>query len=186
MDDQNKSRFVANINWFNQFFDGIKQLFEMVIEMMPTEFFPEDFTLSSRNFYFPRQNYAPSIPPYYVLMLRGKQFALQVLAVFDPDLFARQDLFTVEPSVIVVLHSKADRSGYIDDYAMRVITNRGIKIAQRANGKFWGSINAKLPADFFSFQVPFDQFSQNQNPHDAVREYIVEPIIEKLEEKTAS
>jgi hypothetical protein len=183
MNDQDKSRFVTNINWFNQFFGGIKQLFESVVEIMPNGFLAEDFALTSGSFHFPSQKFAPSIPPYYVLMLKGKQFALQVLAIFDAELFAKQGRFAIEPSIIVVLHSQADRYNYVEDYALRLIKNRGIEIAQQIDGKFWGKIKARLPADFFAFQVSFDKFSVDQNSRDAVREYIVDPIIEYLEKK---
>lgn len=184
MNDQDQSRFAVNVKWFNQFFGSIRQLYGIVVEMLlPTEFFPQGFTLTSRNFYFPRQNWAPTIPPYYVLMAGGKKFALQILAVFDPGQFGKPGLFAVEPSFIVVLHSQVDRAGYITDYALRVIGNRGIEIAQQADGKVWGSMNSKPPADFFSFQVPFDKFSADQNSRDAVRECIVDPIIEYLEKK---
>jgi hypothetical protein len=108
---------------------------------------------------------------------------LPVLAIFNPEQFGKSSLFTAEPSIVVVLHSRADRYGYIAEYALRVIENRGIEIAQQADGKVWGKISAKLPADFFSFQVSFDKFSANENSRDAVREHIVEPIIEYLEEK---
>lgn len=181
MNDQDQSRFVANVRWFNQFSGGIRQLYEIVVEMLlPTEFLPEDFTLKAGNFYFPRQNWAPTIPPYYVLMIGGKQFALQILSVFDPDQFGKPGLFAVEPSIIIVLHSQPDRFGYITDYALKVIGNRGIEIAQQADGKVSGKINNKLPVDFFSFQVSFDKFSADQNSHEAVRQYIVDPIIEYL------
>lgn len=184
MNDEVQSRFVANVKWFGQFFGGIRQLYGIVVESLPAEFFPEGFKLKSTNFYFPRQNWAPSIPPYYVLMVGGRQFALQILAVLDPDEFGQPGLFIAEPSLVVVLHSQANRYGYISDYALRVIGNRGIEIAQQAdNNKYRGKINAKPPADFFSFQVPFDKFSTNQNSRNAVREYIADPIIEYLEEK---
>lgn len=183
MNDQDQSRFVANAKWFNQFFDGIRQLYEIVVETLPTEFFPEDFKLASGNFYFPRQNYSPSIPPYYVLMVGGKELALQVLAVFDPNVFAKQGLFAVEPSLVVVMHSRSDRYGHITDYALRVIGARGIEISQQADGKVRGKINAKRPAEFLSFQVSFDKFSADQNPHNAVREHIVGPVTEYLGER---
>jgi hypothetical protein len=183
MNEEDRSRFVANVGWFNRFFGGIRQLYEIVVETLPAEFFPEGFALNSSNFYFPRQNFAPTIPPYYVLMVGGNRLVLQFLAVFDQDQFGNPGLFAAEPSVVVVLHSRADRYGYVSDYALRVVGNRGLEIDQQADGKIWGKINAKLPADFFSFQVSFDKFSANKNSRDAVSEHIVDPIIEYIEEK---
>lgn len=181
MDEQEQSRFVANVKWFNQFFGGIRQLYGIVVETLPPGFLPEGFALSSSNFYFPRQNWAPTIPPYYALMVGGKQFALQILAVFDPDLFGKPGLFAMEPSFVTVLHSQPDEASSIDDYALRVIGNRGIESVQQPDGKFRGKIKVELPADFFSFQVSFGRFSADRDPHDAVREYIVKPISECLE-----
>lgn len=177
-------QLVANVEWFNQFFYTIRQLYGIVVEMLlPTGFFPEGFTLKSTNFYFPRQNWAPTLPPYYVLMCGGEEFALQILAVFDPDLFSAQDHFDKEPSFVVVLHSQPSRYAYMDDYALRVIGNKGIENPQQADGEFEGSLNSKPPADFFSFQVPFDKFSTDENSREAVREYIVDPISEHLERR---
>lgn len=185
MDDETQSRFLANVKWFDQFFSGIRQLYGIVVETLPTEFFPENFALKSTNFYFPRQNWAPTMPPYYVLMVEGRQFALQVLAVFDPDVFGTPGLFVAEPSLVVVLHSQENRAGYINDYALRVIGNRGIEISPKADdsNQYRGKINVRPPANFFSFQVPFDKFSADQNSHDAVRKYIADPIIEYLEDR---
>ncbi len=181
MNEQDQSLFVANTKWFNQFFGGIQQLYEIVVETLPTGFFPENFTLKSTNFYFPTQRWAPTIPPYYALMAGGKQFALQILAVFDPDLFGKSDLFAAEPSFVVVLHSQPARYGFIREHARRVIGNQGIEIDQRTDGKVLGKIYANPTADFFSFQVPLEAFSADRNPHDAVREHIVDPIIGNLE-----
>lgn len=180
MNNQDQSRLIANIKWLNDFFNGIMQLYEIVIKALPQDFLAENNTLTSRNFYFPSQKYAPTIPPYYVLMLGGQQVALQVLTILDPELFGNPDLFTKQPSIVVVLHSQTSRYGYIDDYALRLLKNRGIAVTQKADGKFWGTINAKLPADFFAFQVSFDKFSTNQNPNDAVREHITDPINDYL------
>jgi len=180
MNDQDQSRLIATVKWFNDFFNGIRQLYEIVVETLPQDFFAENSTLTSGNFYFPSQKYAPTIPPYYVLMLGGQQVALQILTILDPELFGNPDLFTKEPSIVVVLHSQTSKYGHITDYALRLLGNRVIEVTQKAEDKFWGRINAKLPADFFAFQVCFDKFSADQNPNDAVHEHIVEPINDYL------
>lgn len=183
MNEQDQARFVENVAWFNEFFGGLRQLYGIVVETLPTGFFPEGFTLKATNFYFPRRNSSPSIPPYYVLMAGGKRYALQILTVLDPTQFANSGRFAAVPSVVVILHSQADRYGYITDYALRVIGNRGIEIVGQADEKLWGKIKAKRPADFFSFQVSLDRFSADQNSHDAVRAHIVDPIIEYIEKE---
>lgn len=181
MNNEDQSRFVANVEWFNRSFADIRQLYGLVVEMMPTDFFPAGFALAAGNFYFPKQHFAPTIPPYYVLMVGGEHLALQIVTVLDPSLFVRSDPFVAEPSIVVVLHSESGRYGFIEDYALRVIGNKGIGIERQDGGRLWGRINAKLPAKFFSFQVPLDRFSAERDPRDAVREHIVDPITEELE-----
>jgi hypothetical protein len=179
------SRLAANVKWFNQFFADIRQLYYIVFdEIRLTGFLPETLRKpAAGNFYFTKQNQTPSIPPYYVLGLEGKRFALQVLTVFEPDVFAKTGHFAAEPSVVVVLHSQANRYLHIDNYALRVIENRGIEVAQQNDGKLLGTININPPVDYFSFQVPLEKFSADRNPREAVREYIVDPITEYLGKK---
>ncbi len=181
MNEQDRARFTANLGWFNQFFGEIRQLYGIVVDALPNGFLPEGFALTSRNFYFTKQNSAPSIPPYYALMVGGERFALQVLAIFDAELFGRPGLFVAEPSLVVVLHSQAGRYAYMNDYALTVVRNREIEITEQADGRFRGEIGGKYPASFFSFQVPFDRFSASKNPREAVREHIVDPIAGMLE-----
>lgn len=183
MNKEEQSRLTANVQWFNQFFAQIRQLYKSIVEGLPNEFFPEGFRLAARNFYFIKQNQTPSIPPYYVLGVEGKQFALQVMTVLEPDLFDRSGHFAVEPSIVVVLHSQAGKYLWIDDYVLRVIRNEGIQITHQADGKLWGKMNSNPPADFFSFQVSFDKFSADKDSRDAVREHIVDPIRKYLEKK---
>ena len=187
MNKEEQSRLTANVHWFNQFFAQTRQLYKSIVEGLPNEFFPDGFSLSARNnFFFPKQNQIPSIPPYYVLGVEGNQFALQVMTVLEPTLFDRSGHFAVEPSIVVVLHSQAGRYLWIDDHVLRVIRNEGIRITHQADGKLWGKMNSNPPADFFSFQVSFDKFSADKDSRDAVREHIVGPITEYLESRKTS
>ena len=181
MNKKDELRFLKNINWFHQFFDGLKQLFQMTVETIPTEYFPDDFLLSNRNFYYPRQNSVPTMPDYYVLMVNMKHYALQILAVFNPDLFPRQSIFAAEPSIVVVMHSRVNRFAYVNDYALSVIKNHGVTINSAENGKLAGMINNKISANFFAFQVPLDKFSIEQDTQHVIQEYIVDPIIEYID-----
>lgn len=180
MNKEEQSRLTANVQWFNQFFAQIRQLYKNIVEGLPNE---EGFRLAAKNFYFTKQNQTPSIPPYYALGVEGKQFALQVLTVLEPTLFDRSGHFAVEPSIVVVLHSQAGRYLYFNDHVKRVIRNEGIQITRQADGKLWGKMNSNPPADFFSFQVSFDKFSADKDSRDAVREHIVDPIKEYLGQK---
>jgi len=181
MNDEDKARFEANVKWFNQFFDDVKRLFESIVESLPVDFLPNDFALSSSHFYYPRRNYGPSIPPYYVLMLGGKHHALQVMAVFDQTLISDQGPFVCEPSIVVVLHSLPRKYGWIRDYAENVIRNRRIEITENVDGKIEGQLHVKAPAQFFAFQVAFERFSADEDAQDAIREHILEPLVDYLE-----
>lgn len=180
MKEQDRARFRANIQWFNQFFDGTRSIYEMIVNQLPTEFFPTASALSSDNYYFPRQKVAPSIPPYYALLLEGLKHALQILTITDARLIARNGYFIHEPSIIIVLHSQTNKNSWVDEFALNVIGNNKLELIRKVDGIVWGHIKSKYPADFFAFQVALDKFSDTENPQEAVRQYIVNPIIENL------
>jgi hypothetical protein len=181
MRERDKARFHDNITWFNQFFDGIREIFENIVDQLPVEFFQEDFALTSSNFYFPRHKAAPSMPPYYALMLEGRMVALQVVAVIDANLFTPGGPFIVEPSLITVIHDQTDKYGWINDFALNVIRNQNVELTSKEHGSVWGKFTTKFPADFFAFQVQYDKFSDNKNPKEAVRQYIIDPIFNNLD-----
>lgn len=180
MKEQDRARFKANILWFNQFFDGVRTIYEMVENQLPVEFFPAIATLTSDNFYFSRQKVVPSIPPYYALYRQGFKHALQILTIIDENLISNNDFFTREPSIIVVLHSRADKCSRLDEFALTVVRNQNVELIRKDNGVIWGHIKSKYPADFFAFQVSLDKFSDIEKPQEAVRQYMVNPIIENL------
>ena len=147
---------------------------------MPREFFSPDFELKSGNYYYPKQNYSPSIPSHYVLMVPGHSWALQLLLIVDEELITKGSVFSPEPSLFVVLHSQVDRYGYVDDYGLRIIGNRpGIKeLTKEGRSIVKGKIEIKFPADFFAFQILLDEFAEGTEPNTVIRERIVNPIIE--------
>jgi hypothetical protein len=53
----------ANIQWFNQFFDGMRNIYGMVLEQLPAEYFPTTAT-TQRKLLLP----APKIVPVYHLI----------------------------------------------------------------------------------------------------------------------
>jgi hypothetical protein len=181
MKERDKARFHDNITWFNQFFDGIRQIYEFTFDLLPAEFFHEDFTLSSDNFYFPRYKAAPSLPPYYALILEGKKAAFQILSILEASLIAQDGPFIIEPSMIIVIHSQVDKFAWINEFAMKVIKSQDVEVTKMMGDVIWGKINAKFTADYFTFQVRYDKFADDKNPQSSVSKYIVDPIIENLE-----
>jgi hypothetical protein len=176
MKDRDKQRFHDNFTWFNQFFDGMRQIYEYIVDLLPEEFFCKGFLLNSGNYYFPRLKAAPSLPAYYALLLEGKTHALQAIAVIDAYLFTHNGPFVLEPSLITVLHTQPEKYGWINDYALNVIKNQNVVLTTKERGAVVGKINAKFPADFIAFQVQYEKFSENTHPQNAVQKYIVDPI----------
>ncbi|GAF86837.1 unnamed protein product, partial [marine sediment metagenome] len=97
MEDQETLKFRSNMVWFNNFFGGVKQLFDLVYDHISNDFVSSEFELKSTNYHFPRQNYSPSIPPYYVLMVPGIKWAMQLILIVDEDLISQSSYFSVEP-----------------------------------------------------------------------------------------
>ncbi len=176
MKDRAKLRFRDNITWFNQFFDGLRQIYLHIAEMLPAEYFPQNYSPNLENFYYPDLKATPSIPPYYALMLEGKKCALQVVSVIDANLFAQGGLFHIEPSMVIVVVSLADKYARVDEIALHVIQNHNIEQVDKAGNIVRGKITAKFPADFFAFQVQYDQFSGDRKPEIVIGSYIIDPI----------
>jgi hypothetical protein len=181
MKNRDKSRFEASMSWFNQFFDGLRQIYEHIPELMPADFFPEGFALNIENYYFPRHKAAPFIPPYYALIMGGREAAVQAIAVIDAGLFAPRSPFTVEPSIIVVVHTQAEKYAWVDEFAMKVIKLQNIEVIDHYEGIVWGKIMGMYPADFFAFQVKYDRFSESMDARTAIQRYLVKPIMDNLE-----
>lgn len=179
MKEHDKARFSANISWFNQFFDGINQLYEVIFELLPKEFSPSGFALSSGNYYFPRLKIAPYIPPYYAFMVASKKWAMQAVAVIDEHLFVEKGPFMLEPSLVIVVHNQADKYGWINQFALKVIKNEKVELNEIIDGVVWGKIKAKIPADFFTFQVQYDKFTE-RDLKPPVQQYIINPVVVNL------
>jgi len=178
--EQDRARFRANIKWFNQFFDGVRTLYEMIVNQLPSEYFPSASTITSDNYYFPRQKVVPSIPPYYALVVEGLKHSLQILTIVDASLIARNGFFSHEPSIISVVHTQANKNSWLDEFALNVVRNQKVEVLHKADDIIWGRINSKYPADFFAFQVALDKFSESSDPLEAVSQNIVQPVVENL------
>jgi hypothetical protein len=180
MNEQDRKRFQANIQWFNQFFDGIQHIYDIVLDELPIEFFPERLTFTSENYYFPRQKVTPTIPPYYALMVEGYKYALQILTIVDASLISGSGYFVREPSIITIVHTQADKNCWVDEFALNVIGGRNVEFTKKLNETFWGSISTECPAEFFAFQVGLDKFSDSDNLLTAVRQHLLAPLTENL------
>lgn len=180
MNEQDRKRFGANIQWFNQFFEGIRNIYDMVLEDLPAEYFPARRAFTSENYYFPRQKIAPSIPSYYALLVEGFKYALQILTVVDVNLISRSGYFIFEPSIIIVAHNQPEKSSWVGRFALDVIGNKNVEITQKVYRTFWGHITSGQQAEFFTFQVEVDQFSETDNLKSAVHQHIIVPLTNNL------
>ncbi len=180
MRDQDRARIRANIQWFNQFFEGIRNIYDILADGLPEELFPAVAALSSDCFHFPRLKVVPSIPPYYAFLLAGPKHGLQVLTIVDAHLIARDGPFASEPSIIPVLHSNPDKNSRVDDLGLKVIKNHALEFVHKKDNMVSGHIQAPHPADFFAFQVSLDHFSDIQDTEQAVQRYLLAPIMDHL------
>jgi hypothetical protein len=181
MKDKDKNRFQGSISWFNQFFDGLRQIYEHIADLLPQEHFHEGFSLSAENYYFPRYKTYPSIPPYYALTIGGKQVALQVVAVIDSSMFSPNGPFSREPSLVVSVFTQPERYAWVDEYGLNVIRGEQLENVRSVTGTMWGKITSKYPAEFFAFQAQYDRFSDIKNPPEVVQKYIIDPMLQNLE-----
>ena len=180
MREQDQVRFRANLLWFNQFFDGIRVLYEMTVKQLPSEYFPSVPAITNDNYYFPPQRIVPSMPPYYALLVEGLSHGLQLLTIVDAGLISRRGSFIHEPSIIAVVHTQANKNSWLDEFALNVIRNKKLQVLRITDGVIWGRIISKYPADFFAFQVTLDKFSESPDMLNAVSTYIIQPIVTNL------
>ncbi len=179
MDAQEQARFTANWTWFNDFFSGLKQLFDKTARLLRSE-----FGLSAPKFYhYPQPRTQPGLPQYYIMGLGGERFAVQVFAVLDLTLLENQVEFVAEPSLVIVKHSRGDKALYLQDYGLRVIRGDGLADFRNEDGWVSGLILASKTR-FQAFQVPFDAFAAGKDVEAAIRESVVE-VLKRMPELPA-
>ncbi len=181
MDPDDLARFRANYEWFTAFFDGLRQFFSLVIQALPEGFLPSDFAERWGNYYFPRQNFAPTMPDHYALMLRGRQAALQVIAVLDSRHFAGLSRFTPEPSIVAVLHGDPERACWIQDYGLRVVSGSGVHFdPEPPAGSLSGTIRTTPPTRFVARQITFDRLASPEAVRQAIEQDVVGLVTQGL------
>lgn len=176
MQNEDQQKFVENLAWFNQFFDGLYQLFEKAAKLLSGNDWPDKRPL----YYYPRSNFKPAIPPYYMMGIGLSGYAIQIFAILDPSLINSRSGFKTEISLIVVKHSREDKFGYVDEYGLNVIQHRSIQSASHKNNLFSGMI-LKHNTYFHAFQVPLDVFTEGRNMDNVIQAQIVEPTLQLLD-----
>ena len=177
MDAKEKEIFQKNFVWFNHFFDDLGQLLEEISNNLAGKL---KLATSNKNWYYPKSNYQPTIPSYYVTALSNKEFVVQVYAILDTDLIKDQTAFNPEPSLIIVKHSRVDRVLYLEEYGLLVIRNKQITKAQINEKVISGEILAGdgKGTKFFAFQVSLDHFTAGKNINAAINTEIIDILRE--------
>ena len=171
MDQEDKQRFLDNVQWFNDFFDDLHHLLTAISEALIRESMATKRSL----WYYQKSRHIPKIPKYYLLAMSAQDSAIQVFAVLDPDILKRQPAFINEPSMILIKHSRSDKVGYINDFGLRIIRNSAVAQEVLSEGIISGEISggSGVGTKFLAFQVPFDEFSENKDPARVIENRIV-------------
>ena len=176
MKEKDRKRFQSSSQWFNQFFDGLSQIYHLVESQIPAELLSEGFSIGAENFYFPSLKTTPAIPPYYALLLPGRQAAIQLLSIIDPELISHGRMFSSEPSMVVLAHSMPEKYAWVDEFALKVLKVQEVEQVHKDGDVVWGKLAGRYPSGFFAFQVQYDCFSEVPNPPAAVDRWIVSPL----------
>ena len=170
MDTNDLDTYKANFVWFNRFFQDIKQLLDKIADQLSPE-----FSQVGTSYYYPKSNYAPSIPAYHLMGLGSENTALQIFALLDPEIIGNKEYFVPEPSLFMVRHSDKDKILYPSDYGLKVIHSSEV-FPEIEDGVIFGLIPGTDEVNFQAFQVPLRLFTAGTRPGDIIQERIVDVI----------
>lgn len=171
-------RFETNREWFNEFFKGLKQVFDRTANAFGSHLPDMDV-----GYFYPKANTRPSIPTYYVLGVGCDGFAVQVYAILDHTILAGHPYFRAEPSFVVVKHSRGDRYLWLKDYGLRVITRERVTETRadptvEVGVVVRGFIEHDPPTQYCAYQVPLDHFEEGQSLDTSIDRMFVVPVRE--------
>jgi len=172
MTPEDKERFTENFDWFNQFFQDMRQLLKNIHKALKNEL---SYTIAHRGWYYEKSKSQPSLPPYWVTAISEDGFALQIFLILDISLLENNPYFINELSLVLVKHSRSDKSGYFNDYGMRVVQNKEIIIRREQNKFASGEISRSegTQTKFQAFQVPLSAFTNGKEFQNVIQEKIV-------------
>ena len=134
------------------------------------------YTIANRGWYYYKPDNEPAIPPYWVTGISEDGFALQIFLILDVSLLDKHPNFTKELSLVLVKHSRSDKSGYFNDYGMRVVVQNSRIINRREHNKFIsGEISRSkgTATKFQAFQVPLSAFTNSKEIQNVIQDEIV-------------
>jgi hypothetical protein len=179
MKQQDRELFTSDFIWFNSFFENLKLIFEKLGKLMIDE-----YSTSDPGYYYPKFNTLPSLPRYYLMASSGLGFAIQVFAILDPQLIKESSSLLKEPCIAIVAHNREDRSGWPDEYGLKVLSNKDVTFESPDKGCLLGRFDAEDDVRFFAFQVPLSKFEDGVMLSEILRSEILdrlEPFIRELE-----
>ena len=171
MDTNDLDKYKANLDWFNLFFQDIKQLLDRIADRLAP-----DFAQAGTSFYYPKSNYSPSIPSYLLMGLGGESTALQIFAAIDPEIIGNNKYFKPEPSLFIINHSEKEKYLYVAGYGLNVIQNKSEDFDEIEDGVISGRIPGNEEVHFQAFQVPLSLFTTDRKVDEIIHERIVNVI----------
>ena len=156
MNADERETFVRNRAWFNEFFDGVKQLFERAADLLSSEW-ALPFAV-----YLIRRRTSSQAASVLHPGARGRGIRGSRGNAIDPTLILRPS-FVPEPSFVVVKHADGDRHLYFTDYAEYVLGSGPLIEAAEQGATLSGRIPGR--ARFHAFQVGFEHFASGRDLH---------------------
>ena len=166
--------FFGNVEWFNNFFSDIGEIFNTLKKKIKKE-----FGLEKDLQYYQKSMYQPSIPNYYCLLL-GDKYSIQIFVNLTKELMENHPYFVNEPSLIVVKHNYP-RYDWAEDYGLKVLTGQDIEEPAFEEKTFKGKIgfkNTEETIPFSAFQVSLEHFKKGVNLEEIVEDFIINKIQE--------
>ena len=175
MDASDKEKFQDNYIWFNQFFKDLQQLLEAISKALVNEF---GWEMNSKNWYYEKSNYQPTIPRYYMTALGSSKIAIQLYAILDTMLVQDHPAYENEPSLIVVVLSRPDRVLWPNDYGLNVISNDQVTQVRYNEKVIAGEIRGGegKGTQYASFQVKLDAFIIGNEINKVIQKEIVDVL----------
>jgi len=180
MDKEIIENFFSNVEWFNNFFSDIGEIFNTFKQKIKKE-----FGLEKELQYYQKSMYQPSIPNYYCLLMGGK-FSIQIFVNLTKELIENHPHFVNEPSIIVIKHHHP-RYDWVDELGLKVITNQSTEELGYEEKIFKGKIkfkNTEETVPFSAFQVSLEHFKKGVNLEEIIEDVVIRKIKEIEDSET--
>lgn len=162
--------FFKNVEWFQGFFNNLKNLFDNQIGAI----IENDLGYTVYDYYYNKSNLQPSIPDYYTMFWRGRNsFHLQLSFILNKNAVVNKAIKINEPILLIILHNwKNPWDNVIQNL---IIKNQNIKNLNRKDGIISGILfYQNRSVKFYAFQIPLNTFDKYDEQ--IVRKKLIAPI----------